>query len=213
MAIVRLEQARVKGWLHEAEDPSGDALALTHGAGSNCEAPLMQAVAAAFAHAGISVLRFDLAFRQERRHAPVPAQAARDRESIRQAVEALRRIVAGRVFLGGHSYGGRQSSMAAAEIPALADALLLLSYPLHPPRKPDQLRTAHFPKLETPALFVHGSRDPFGSIGEMRHALASIPAPADLVEVEGAPHGLPPAAAAALPGYLRAFLASGAVGR
>ena len=96
------------------------------------------------------VLRFDLPYRQERPHGPpFPAQAARDREGIRRAVEALREGPPAKVYLAGHSYGGRQSTMLAAEQQGLVDALLLLSYPLHPPRKPEQLRTAHFPNLRT----------------------------------------------------------------
>src|SRR5262249_21083766 len=95
-----------------------------------------------------------------------------------------------RSFLGGHSYGGRQASMLASEDPLLAAALLLLSYPLHPPRRPADLRTAHFPKLESPALFVHGSRDPFGSLEEMRSALALIPARTELMAIEPAGHEL-----------------------
>jgi predicted alpha/beta-hydrolase family hydrolase len=92
--------------------------------------------------------------------------------------------------MGGHSYGGRQASILAAEELGLVDGLLLLSYPLHPPRKPEQLRTAHFPKLQTPALFVHGSRDPFGSLDEMKQALKLIPASTCLIEVDGAGHDL-----------------------
>ena len=80
--------------------------------------------------------------------------------------------------------------MLAAESPELADRLLLLSYPLHPPRKLEQLRTAHFPNLRTPALFVHGTRDPFGSSEEFRRAIALIPARTSLLEVEGAGHEL-----------------------
>ena len=95
-----------------------------------------------------------------------------------------------RVSLGGHSYGGRQASMLVAEDETIADALLLLSYPLHPPDKPQQLRTAHFANLRTPALFVHGSRDPFGSLDEMRAALSLIPTYTELVAIEGAGHDL-----------------------
>jgi predicted alpha/beta-hydrolase family hydrolase len=116
--------------------------------------------------------------------------AARDREGLRRAVEILREKTPGRVFLGGHSYGGRQASMLAAEQPQLAAGLTLLSYPLHPPRKPAELRTAHFPQLSTAALFVHGSRDPFGSHQEMRSALAMAPARSLLLEIEGAGHDL-----------------------
>ena len=94
------------------------------------------------------------------------------------------------VFFGGHSYGGRQATMLAAEEPRLADGLLLLSYPLHPPRKPNQLRTSHFPRLTTPAFFVHGTRDPFGTIAETNSALDLIPALHAVFEVYGAGHDL-----------------------
>jgi predicted alpha/beta-hydrolase family hydrolase len=181
----------VRAWLHQPDQPTGDGLVLTHGAGGNCESPLLKAVAAAFAGAGFAVLRCDLPFRQQRPHGPpFPAQGANDREGLKRAVEVLRELAPGRVVLGGHSYGGRQSTTLAAEQPELADALLLLSYPLHPPRKPEQARTAHFPNLRTPALFVHGTRDPFGSIEEMRDALLAIPARTKLVEAEGAAHAL-----------------------
>jgi predicted alpha/beta-hydrolase family hydrolase len=88
--------------------------------------------------------------------------------------------------------------MLAAEDRTVADGLLLLSYPLHPPGRPEQLRTAHFPKIESAAVFAHGSRDPFGSIEEMRRALALIPGPVELLEVEGAGHDLKKSGAAAL---------------
>jgi hypothetical protein len=94
------------------------------------------------------------------------------------------------VFLGGHSYGGRQASILAAEEPSLVDGLLLLSYPLHPPNKPNQLRTDHFSKVRVPATFVHGTQDPFGSIDEMRAAVHMIPAKTQLVVVEGTGHDL-----------------------
>jgi predicted alpha/beta-hydrolase family hydrolase len=116
--------------------------------------------------------------------------AARDREGLRRAVNILRSKMPGRIFLGGHSYGGRQGSMLAAEQPQLVAGLLLLSYPLHPPRKPAELRTAHFPQLKTPSLFVHGGRDPFGSHDEIKAALGLIPGQTMLLEIEGAGHEL-----------------------
>jgi len=169
-------------------------LILTHGAGSNSSSPLILAVAKAFEEADYSVIRYDLPFRQARAHGPpFPANAAQDRAGLEQIVRDVRGRAEGRsVILGGHSYGGRQSSMLAAEKPGLVDALLLLSYPLHPPRKPEQLRTAHLPELRTPALFVHGTRDPFGSPEEVRQAIALIPARAELVEVERTGHELSP---------------------
>jgi len=177
----------VRGFLHHPERPSGNGIALAHGAGSNCQAPLLVSVAKAFAEAGFIVLRCDLPFRQARPGGPPsPAGAAADREGLRAAADVLRAIATGRVFLGGHSYGGRQASMLAADDPAVAQGLLLLSYPLHPPNRPEQMRTAHFPKLAVPSVFVHGARDPFGTLDEVRGALALITAPTSLVEIERA---------------------------
>ena len=183
-------QAVVRGFLHRPDGEAGAGLVLTHGAGSNCGAPLLVAMAEAFAAGGIVVLRCDLPFRQARTHGPPFGNGAQDRAGLHRAVEVLREIVPVRTFLGGHSYGGRQASMLAAEDPALVGGLLLLSYPLHPPDKPAQLRTAHFPKLQTPALFVHGCRDPFGSLEEMQSARRLIPAPTELLHIEGVGHDL-----------------------
>ena len=181
----------VRGFLHVPANDNGDALILTHGAGSDCNAPLLVAVAQTFTENGYSVLRCNLPFRQERRTGPpFPGNAERDRAGLRNAVAVLKKRVSGRIFLGGHSYGGRQSTILCAAEPELAAGLLLMSYPLHPPRKPEQLRTQHLPNLRTPSLFVHGTRDPFGSIEEIKRALQLIPAKTELMEVEGAGHDL-----------------------
>jgi len=153
--------------------------------------PLLTAAAGAFAAAGVTVLRCDLPFRQRRpKVPPSPAGAAADRAGLQQAVAAMRQLVPGRVFLGGQSYGGRQASMLAAEEPDLAAALLLFSYPLHPPGKPERLRTEHFPRLKVPALFVSGTSDQFGTPDELRGAIALIPGPTRLIAIEGAGHDL-----------------------
>ena len=185
------EAEGVRGFLHRARGGAGDAMALTHGAGGDCNAPLLIAVAGAFQVAGVSVLRLDLPFRQRRpKGPPGPSDAARDRAGLRLAVAALREMATGRMFLAGLSYGGRQASLLAAEAPGIADALLFLSYPLHPPGKPGQLRTAHFPSLRTRAVFVHGTGDPFGTVGEMESAVKAIPAAHELIFVDGAGHDL-----------------------
>ena len=184
-------ETAVRGYLHVPADSSGDGLVLTHGAGSNCQAPLLVALATSFCESGMTVLRCDLPFRQLRPQGPPPrGSAERDQQGLRRAVEAMKQKVSGRVFLGGHSYGGRQASMLAASEPKLVDALLLLSYPLHPPKRPTELRTAHLPSLRTTALFVHGTRDGFGSIEEMTAALKLIPARTGLLAIEGAGHEL-----------------------
>ncbi len=181
----------VRGFLHRPPDGGSDGLILTHGAGSNCNAPLLVALADAFCATGITVLRCDLPFRQARPQGPPPrGSAENDQQGLRAAVAAMRRQTSGSVYLGGHSYGGRQASMLAAGEPEIAERLLLLSYPLHPPQRPEDMRTAHFPHLRTPALFIHGVKDGFGSIAEMTTALQLIPAPTELLPIPGAGHEL-----------------------
>jgi hypothetical protein len=207
MRTERFEKELIRGWLHEPAVVPRAAMALFHGAGSNCESALMLAVAEAFCDAGYLVLRGDLPFRQGRQIGPPRMNSQRDREGIRRAAEELRAAAPGiPLCIAGHSYGGRQATMLVAEDPAVAEALMLLSYPLHPPRQPAQSRTAHFPALRTPALFVHGTRDPFGTIEEMETALALIPATKTLVPAEKAGHSLPLSLAASLPGWLSAII-------
>jgi uncharacterized protein len=204
----------VRGFLHTPDTPTGEVLILTHGAGGNAQAPLLRSLADAFSNAGITVLRCNLPYRQLRPFGPPgPGDAARDRAGLKNAIAAMKQGAAikqgapllasvarsgdfpepghkGRIFLGGHSYGGRQSSMLCAEEPDLVAGLLLLSYPLHPPRKPEQQRTQHLPDLHTPTLFVQGTRDPFASIPELQQALKMIPAKTKLLPIEGAGHDL-----------------------
>jgi len=181
----------VRGFLHTPDTPAESGLVLTHGAGSDAHAPLLCAVAEAFSAARIAVLRCDLPFRQARpRGSPYPATAAQDRAGLASAVHFLKRHVTGKIYLGGQSYGGRQATMLAAEQPDVAAGLLLLSYPLHPPGRRADLRTAHFPKLTIPALFIHGTRDPFGSIEEVSAALPLIPASHEIIAIAGAGHDL-----------------------
>ena len=181
----------VRGFLHRPSGHGEDGLVLAHGAGSDARAPLLEAAATAFAEAGIWVLRCTLPFRQRKPHGPPsPADAAADRANLREAARELRILAHGRIFLGGHSYGGRQATMLAAEDPQVADALLLFSYPLHPPNQPGKWRTAHFPQLRTPAMFVHGSKDTFASPEEMRTALGLPPAPTLLTILDRASHDL-----------------------
>ena len=206
-------QPGIRGFLHTPERPNGQGFVLTHGAGGNAQAPLLRAPSDAFTDAGFVVLRCDLPFRQTRSFGPPgPADGARDRAGLKNAIAALRKVMGAPllagvarsgdfpesdprqpvapIFLGGHSYGGRQASMLCAEEPELVYGLLLLSYPLHPPRRPEQQRTQHLPDLRTPTLFVHGTRDPFGSIEELERAIKMIPAKTKLLTVEGAGHDL-----------------------
>ena len=184
-------QGGVRGFLHRADNPGGDGLVLTHGAGGDCAAPLLVSAAGAFAAAGYCVLRCDLPFRQRRpKGPPSPSTAAADRAGLGEAVAALRAVAPGHVLLGGQSYGGRQATMLAADQPALVDGLLLFSYPLHPPGKPETLRTEHLPRLAVPCVFVQGTADPFGSPAELAAAVGLIAAATRILPIEGAGHDL-----------------------
>jgi len=186
-----IKDAPVRGYIHRPAVGGADCLILTHGAGANCQSPLLTALAETVCTSGMTVLRCNLPFRLSRPHGPPPrGSAERDQEGLRAAVAAMRRHTSGKIFLGGHSYGGRQASMVAANEPGLVERLLLLSYPLHPPKRPEELRTKHFPALHTPALFVHGARDGFGSTAEMEAALKLIPARTELLSVPNAGHEL-----------------------
>jgi predicted alpha/beta-hydrolase family hydrolase len=183
--------AVVRGVLHCARVPTGDGVVLAHGAGANRDSPVLRAVAAAFAARGIAALRIDLPFRQARpKGPPSPGWAPRDRDGLRGALATLARRCPGRLFLGGHSYGGRQASMLLADAPGLAHGLLLLAYPLHPPGRPERRRTGHFITLRTPTMFVHGTCDPFGLLDEIDEARGLMPAPTRLLAVRNAGHDL-----------------------
>jgi predicted alpha/beta-hydrolase family hydrolase len=186
----RIEAPGIRGWLHRPASKPSAAIAITHGAGSNCEAALLVAVAEEFAKLGWLVLRYDLSFRQARPKGSPVHSAAKDQEGIRLVSEWLRPQTKGPLYLSGHSYGGRMTSILAAQDSSVADALLLLSYPLHPPKQPEKSRTEHFPSLRVPTFFAHGMRDEFGSIEEIEAARQLIPACTTVWTADKAPHGL-----------------------
>lgn len=173
-------------------DPIGIVI-VAHGAGGNRDAKILHAYAAEFCARGYTVARIDLPYRQRRpKGPPSPSSAAADRDGIRAAVALLRDESDGPLILGGHSYGGRQASMVAADDAAIADVLLLSSYPLHPPGKPERARTEHLPRVTVPTVVVHGATDPFATTAEIVDAVALIDAPTRLVEIDRAGHDLRP---------------------
>lgn len=189
--VEEIDDDGVRGCLHLPAGQPRAALALTHGAGGNCSAKLLIDVATRWADNGVAVLRFDMAFRRAKPSGPPhPSRASGDRDSIRVAADRLRDRVAGPLYIGGHSYGGRQASMVVAEQAAVADGLVLLSYPLHPPGKPEKSRTAHLPDITISSLFVSGTKDPFGTPAELREAVRSVSGPTRLEEVLGAGHDI-----------------------
>jgi predicted alpha/beta-hydrolase family hydrolase len=136
----------------------------------------------------LPVARVDFPYRKEGRRAPdrAPKLVACVREEAAVLI-AESRIRPGSIALGGRSMGGRICSMAVAEgLPARA--LVLISYPLHPPGKPDNLRVDHFPTLDLPCLFVSGTKDPFGSPDELERHVKAIPGPVTHLWIEGGGH-------------------------
>jgi predicted alpha/beta-hydrolase family hydrolase len=138
----------------------------------------------------LPVHRFDFPYRREGRRAPdrAPKLVAAVREEAAEVAARLG-VDPSRLVLGGRSMGGRMCSMAVAEgLPAAG--LVLISYPLHPPGRPEQLRTEHLPRLRCPCLFVSGTRDPFGAPDELEDATAAIPGPVTHVWIDGGRHDL-----------------------
>jgi predicted alpha/beta-hydrolase family hydrolase len=175
-----------------AGNPCG-VVVLTHGAGGNRDSPLLQRVCDEWARRGWLAVRYDLPYRRRRPTGPPSGAAAADRAGIVEAITLCRGLAAGPLVAGGHSYGGRQTSMvvAAGEAsPVEVDLLTLFSYPVHPPGKPERARTEHLPQIAVPTVFTHGTSDPFGTIAELRAAAALIAAPTAVVEVTGARHDL-----------------------
>ena len=162
---------------------------LTHGAGGSRESPLLIAICDRWAAHGWLAIRYNLPFRRRRPIGP-PSGSAADLAGIVEALAFAHTLTDRPVIAGGHSYGGRLTSMAVAEGLVNVNALTLFSYPLHPPGKPERLRTDHFGALTVPTVFTHGSADPFGSITELSMAAALIAAPTQIVEITGARHDL-----------------------
>jgi predicted alpha/beta-hydrolase family hydrolase len=217
-SAVPLDGAGATEALHYAPDePAGTLLVLAHGAGAGQRHPFMQAMAAALAARGIDVVTFDFPYMQAGRRLPDKAPVL---EACFAAVAAAARVAlpAGhRLFIGGKSMGGRIASQIAAAhaVPGLI-GLIALGYPLHPPGKPDQLRTAHLPGITVPMLIVQGERDAFGRPDELRPVLASMPAEVKLVVVPDGDHSFAakktPAAAvrASIADALALWMAQGA---
>jgi hypothetical protein len=168
------------------------AVLLAHGAGSDRNAPSLVTVTERLATAGIPSLRFDYPYRQAGRKAPdrPPVLEAATREAAAQLAKETG-LPPERLVLGGRSMGGRYCSMVAGHdpdpLPALG--LLLLGYPLHPAGKPEQVRTAHFPRLTMPVLFVSGDRDTLAPRTSLEAAAKAIPGDVTFHWLEGADHG------------------------
>jgi uncharacterized protein len=180
----------IAGIAHEPDGTPSGVVVLTHGAGGSRESALLQHLCDEWARRGWLAVRYNLPYRRRRPKGPPSGSAATDRAGIAEAIAVCRDLADGPLIAGGHSYGGRLTSMVVAEKPQPVDVLTLFSYPVHPPGKPERARTEHLPDIAVPTVFTHGTSDPFGTLDEVRAAAALIPAPSEIVEITGARHDL-----------------------
>ncbi|MEV3903175.1 alpha/beta family hydrolase [Mycobacterium sp. NPDC050551] len=179
----------IAGVAHHPDGEPAGAVVLTHGAGGSRDAPLLIRICDEWAARGWLAVRYNLPYRRRRPKGPPSGSAAADQAGVAEAVETVRALTDGPVVAGGHSYGGRMTSMAVADGLAVA-VLTLFSYPLHPPGRPDRARTEHLPRITVPTVFTHGTADPFGTIDELRPAAGLVGADTEVVEITGARHDL-----------------------
>jgi uncharacterized protein len=181
----------IAGIAHRPDGTARGVVVLTHGAGGNRESELLQQICDEWARRGWLAIRYNLPYRRRRPKGPPSGSQATDRAGIEEAIALCRTLADGPLIAGGHSYGGRQTSMVVAETdPPQVDVLTLFSYPVHPPGKPERPRTEHLPDIRVPTVFTHGTSDPFGTPAEVRDAAALIPADTEVVEITGARHDL-----------------------
>jgi predicted alpha/beta-hydrolase family hydrolase len=180
----------IAGMAHRPDGTPAGVVVLTHGAGGNRDSPMLQRLCDEWARRGWLAVRYDLPYRRRRPKGPPSGSGTADRAGIAEAIAVCRGLADGPVIAGGHSYGGRMTSMVVAEKEAHVDVLTLFSYPVHPPGKPERARTGHLPDIAVPTVFTHGTSDPFGTLSEVSGAAALIPAPTQIVEIAGARHDL-----------------------
>lgn len=179
----------IDGIAHQPETSPTGVVVLTHGAGGNRDSALLIKTCDEWAARGWLAIRYNLPYRRRRPKGPPSGSAAGDQDGIAEAIALARTLADGPVIAGGHSYGGRMTSMVTAD-GAGPDVLTLFSYPLHPPGKPERARTEHLSRITVPTVFTHGTADPFGSVEELTAAAALVSGHTELVVITGARHDL-----------------------
>ena len=171
---------------------AGISLLLAHGAGGNQMSPFMVEFASGLAERGIDAVTFNFLYSEQRRR--LPDRNDKLEACWRALIAATRsgaimpELASGALAIGGKSMGGRIASQVAAHSAGDLSGLVFLGYPLHPPGRPDRLRSAHLQDVKAPMLFVQGSRDAFGTPAELRPITTQLEPPADLFVVEGGDH-------------------------
>jgi uncharacterized protein len=173
---------------YEAPAPRAGELVLAHGAGANQSHAFMVGAAEGLARRGVETTTFNFPYTEAGRRAPDPAPKLE--ACFRDVVRAVRGRGAKErpLFLGGKSMGGRMASHLAADGLANLAGLVFLGYPLHPPGKPEKLRSAHLSRITAPMLFVQGTRDPFGSPDELAPIFAGLSAKVTVFPIEEGGH-------------------------
>jgi uncharacterized protein len=186
------EQVTALAYRAAPDSGAGVILILAHGAGADQTSSFMVGFATSLAARGIDTVTFNFVYTQQGRR--VPDRNDKLESCYRTVIDAVRcgklRDDTGRrkLVIGGKSMGGRiASQIAAADLEGIA-GLVLLGYPLHPPGRPDKLRSKHLPDIRVPMLFIQGSRDAFGTPDELRAAMSGLNVAADLCVVEGGDH-------------------------
>jgi len=186
-------EEQVTALLYEAaRDPVGICLVLAHGAGGNQMSGFMVKFAGALADRGIDVATFNFLYSEQRKRVPdrndkLELCWSRVIEIFRGEI-IPRKLGKRKLVIGGKSMGGRIASQVAAKAPDGIAGLVFLGYPLHPPGRPEELRSKHLPSIRVPMLFVQGAKDAFGMPEELRPILRTLKAPAELCVVEGGDH-------------------------
>ena len=170
-----------------ASNSAGISLILGHGAGTDQRNAFLVSFATELAERGIEAVTFNFLYTEHRRR--IPDRNDRLEVCYRAVIDTVRkRIGSNKLAIGGKSMGGRIASQVAAKTPLDLAGLVFLGYPLHPPGKPDQLRSKHLPSIRVPMLYVQGSRDSFGTPEELRPILDKLEAPADLFVIADGDH-------------------------
>jgi uncharacterized protein len=170
---------------------AGVTIILAHGAGANQLSGFMRLFATGLAERGVDVVTFNFLYTEQGRKIPDPAP--RLEGCYRAVIDAAlkhKKLKGNRLVIGGKSMGGRIASQVAAQNGENIAGLVFLGYPLHPPGRPEKLRSEHLPKIKAPMLFVQGSRDAFGTEQEIAATIEKLKLPAKLYAVDSGDHSL-----------------------
>lgn len=164
------------------------AVILAHGAGNDMDTPFLSTVHEGLAASGYIAVKFNFPYKERGGRAPDPPAVLE--ACYRRVIAAIRNdaeLTPHRIVIGGKSLGGRMASHVAAQGEDVG-GLIFLGYPLHPARKPEQLRVAHLDKIRAPMLFFAGTRDPLCQLALLQSTLKRLPAATTLYVIEGGDH-------------------------